>query len=218
MLYLRLAWFIILEERINNMKKLLGLVAVCTVLLLSGCQINKKAQIKALADCEYDVESVEQVRFNGKKIESYKGADGNYNISSLAGLAVALFSKELPLEGKVNLKITNPEIKKAAFNSFKYIIEIQGSPLFEGKVDQNVNLSQGESVIVPMTFKANIFNKAKENGFERFFDEMFNKKSEGFLALKIKPSINIAGQNIYYPSYITVDKNFGKKLFDLFGK
>lgn len=200
------------------MKKIAGLIVLCSVLLLSGCQVNKKAQIKALADCEYDVASVEQVKFNGKNLSSYKGADGNYNISSLAGLAVALFSKELPLEGKVNLKITNPEVKKAAFNSFKYIIEVQGSPLFEGKVDQNVNLGQEESAIVPMTFKANIFNKAKENGFENFFDELFNKKSEGFIALKIKPSINIAGQNIYYPSYITVDKNFGKKLFDLFGK
>ena len=52
--------------------------------------------MQALADCEYDVESVEQVKFNGKKLDAYKGADGNYNISSLAGIAVALFSKELP--------------------------------------------------------------------------------------------------------------------------
>ena len=96
------------------------------------------------------------------------------------------------------------------------MIEIQGSPLFEGTVDQNVDLSQGQSAIVPLTFKANIFNKAKENGFDRFFDELFNKKSEGFLVLKIKPSFKIAGQNIYYPSYITIDKNFASKLFKLF--
>jgi len=198
------------------MKKLIGILGVMTLLFLSGCQVNKKAQLQALADCKYDVESVDQVKFNGKTIDSYKGADGNYSMSSLANIAVALFSKELPLEGKVNLKITNPEAKKAAVNSFKYMIEIQGSPLFEGTVDQNVNLSQGESAIVPLTFKANIFNKAKENGFDKFFDEIFNKKSEGFLVLKIKPSFKVAGQNIYYPSYITVDKNFGQKIFKLF--
>jgi len=205
-----------LEKRNSNMKKLVGIVGLMTILFLSGCQVNKKAQLQALADCQYDVESVEQVKFNGKTLDKYKGADGNYNISSLANIAVALFSKELPLEGKINLKITNPEVKRAAVNSFKYIIEIQGSPLFEGTVDQNVNLSQGQSAIVPLTFKANIFNKAKETGFDRFFDELFNKKSEGFLVLKIKPSFKIAGQNIYYPSYITVDKNFGKKIFSLF--
>ncbi|MVZ61531.1 hypothetical protein [Sphingobacterium humi] len=198
------------------MKKIVGVFCLVTVLFLSSCQVNKKAQMQALADCEYDVESVEQVKFNGKKLDAYKGADGNYNISSLAGIAVALFSKELPLEGKINLKITNPEAKRAAINSFKYMIEIQGSPLFEGTVDQNVDLSQGQSAIVPLTFKANIFNKAKENGFDRFFDELFNKKSEGFLVLKIKPSFKIAGQNIYYPSYITIDKNFASKLFKLF--
>lgn len=198
------------------MKKIVGVFCLVTVLFLSSCQVNKKAQMQALADCEYDVESVEQVKFNGKKLDAYKGADGNYNISSLAGIAVALFSKELPLEGKINLKITNPEAKRAAINSFKYMIEIQGSPLFEGTVDQNVDLSQGQSAIVPLTFKANIFNKAKEKGFDRFFDELFNKKSEGFLVLKIKPSFKIAGQNIYYPSYITIDKNFASKLFKLF--
>ena len=198
------------------MKKIVGVFCLITVLFLSSCQVNKKAQMQALADCEYDVESVEQVKFNGKKLDAYKGADGNYNISSLAGIAVALFSKELPLEGKINLKITNPEAKRAAINSFKYMIEIQGSPLFEGTVDQHVDLSQGQSAIVPLTFKANIFNKAKENGFDRFFDELFNKKSEGFLVLKIKPSFKIAGQNIYYPSYITIDKNFASKLFKLF--
>ncbi len=198
------------------MKKIVGVLMLSLILMISGCQVNKKAQIKALADCEYDVESVDQVLFNGKNLDSYKGSDGNYNMSSIAGLAVALFSKELPLEGKVNLKITNPEAKKAAFNSFKYVIEIQNSPLFEGTVNQNVDLNQGESAIVPMTFKANIFNKAKENGFDKFFDELLNKKSEGFMVLKIKPSIRVAGQNIYYPSYITVDKNFGKRIFSLF--
>lgn len=198
------------------MKKLVGILGVMTLLFLSGCQVNKKAQLQALADCKYDVESVDQVKFNGKTLNSYKGADGNYSMSSIANIAVALFSKELPLEGKINLKITNPEAKKAAVNSFKYMIEIQGSPLFEGTVDQNVNLTQGESAIVPLTFKANIFNKAKENGFDKFFDEIFNKKSEGFLVLKIKPSFKVAGQNIYYPSYITVDKNFGQKIFKLF--
>ncbi len=198
------------------MKKIVGVLAVSFILLLSGCQVNKKAQLKALADCDYDVESVEKVKFNGKNIESYKGADGNFRVSTLAGLAVALFSKELPLEGQVNLKITNPEAKKAAFNSFKYLIEIQGTPLFEGTVDQNVNLAQGQSTIVPLTFQANIFNKARENGMEKFLDELFNRDTEGFLVLKIKPSIRIAGQNLYYPTYMTIDKNFGKKLFKIF--
>lgn len=200
------------------MRKQVIFILGCLTFIITSCQVNKKAQLQALADCKYEVYSVENVKFNGKTLDAYKGKDGNYNLSSLASLTVALFSKELPLEGKVNLKITNPEARKAAVNSFKYMIEIQGSPLFEGVVDQNVNLSEGESATVPLSFKTNIFNKAKEHGFEKFFDELFNNKSEGFLVLKIKPSFKIAGQNIYYPTYLTVDKNFGKKLFDVFKK
>jgi len=197
------------------MGKFTGILIISFAVLLSSCTVNKKAQLQALADCQYEVESIDQVKLNGQQLQDFRGTDGSYKLSALAGLAGALFTSELPLEGSVNLRISNPENKRAAFNSFRYRIELQNKPLFEGTVDQNVNLAQNENIVVPLTFRANIFAQAKERGVERFLDDLINGKSAGALALKIKPSIRIAGQNIYYPSYITVDKNFGKRIFDL---
>jgi len=197
------------------MGKFIGVLVILFAVLLSGCTVNKKAQLQALADCRYEVESIDQIELNGQQLQDFRGTDGSYKLSSLAGLVASLFTSELPLEGSVNLRISNPERKRAAFNSFRYIIELQNKPLFEGTVDQNVNLAQNENVIVPLSFRANIFAQAKERGVEQLLDDLINGKSEGALALKIKPSIRIAGQNIYYPSYITVDKNFGKRIFDL---
>lgn len=197
------------------MNKFIGVLVILFAVVISGCTVNKKAQLQALADCQYEIESIEQVTLNGRELREFRGTDGSYKLSALAGLATALFSNELPLDGTVNLRISNPENKRAAFNSFRYIIALQNQPLFEGTVDQNVSLAQNENIVVPLSFRANIFAHAKERGVERLLDDLLGGKSEGALALKIKPSIRIAGQNIYYPAYITVDKNFGKRIFEL---
>ncbi|MFD1770614.1 hypothetical protein [Sphingobacterium suaedae] len=187
--------------------------AVCTmliVLLLGGCAINKN-QVEALAKCDYTVESLQDVRLAGRDLNSYTGADG-VNLSSLPGIAVAMLRKDLPLEAQVNMKVSNPTTTKTAINSFKYLIEIDGKPLFEGTVNQNLRLNTGESAVVPLTFKANIFGTAKEKGLDKVLNDIFTREGEGFLVLKIKPSIKIGNSNIFYPGYITVDRNLAKSI------
>lgn len=179
-------------------------------LLLSGCAINRQ-QIDALAKCDYTVESLQDVRLAGRDMDSYTGADG-VNLSSLPGIAMAMLRKDLPLEARINMKVANPTTTTTKINSFKYLIEIQGKPLFEGTVDENLHLGNGESTVVPLTFKANIFGTAQENGVDNLLNELFTRKGEGFLVLKIKPSIKIGNSNIYYPGYITVDRNLAKSI------
>lgn len=179
-------------------------------LLLSGCAINKQ-QIDALAKCDYTVESLQDIRLAGRDMDNYTGADG-VNLSSLPGIAMAMLRKDLPLEARINMKVANPTTTPTKINSFKYLIEIQGKPLFEGTVDENLHLGTGESTVVPLTFKANIFGTAQENGLDNLLNELFTRKGEGFLVLKIKPSIKIGNSNIYYPGYITVDRNLAKSI------
>src|SRR5690606_41426620 len=78
-----------------------------------------------------------------------------------------------------------------SINEFKYIIEIQGKPLFEGAVQENIQLSTNENITVPLTFRANIFGAAKEKGFDKLLSDILTRKSDAFLALKIKPSVRI---------------------------
>jgi len=183
------------------------------LLLAAGCS-SQRAQVEALGKCHYAVESVRGVRLGGRTVESLVGTDG-VNLTALSGIALALLRKDLPLEARVDMKITNPNTAKAAINSFKYLIEIQGKPLVEGTAEENIRLEKGESTVVPLTFRANIFEATREQGMEHVLNEIFTKKTDGFLVLKIKPSIKIAGQNIYYPGYITVDSNLAKKFADM---
>ncbi len=185
---------------------ILGFIA----LMLGSCAVSKN-QVEALAKCDYSVESMTDVRLAGRSVAGFTDG-GGVNLSSLPGLAVAMLSKDLPLEAKVNMKVSNPTTTRTAMNSFKYLIEIQGKPMFEGTVNENLNLNSGESAVVPLTFKANIFGTAKENGLDNVLNEIFTKKGEGFMVLKIKPSIKIGSNNIYYPGYITVDRNLAKSI------
>lgn len=182
-------------------------------LVFTGCSINKQ-QIEALAKCDYSVESMQDVQFAGRGIASFIGNDG-INMSALPGLAVSMLRKDLPLEARVNMKVSNPNATKTAINSFKYLIEIQGKPLFEGTVNENIHLKTGESTVVPLTFKVNLFDNAKEKGLEKMLNDAFTREGEGFLVLKIKPSMKLGGTNIYYPGYITVDRNLAKSISKL---
>ncbi|SJN49610.1 hypothetical protein FM107_18985 [Sphingobacterium sp. JB170] len=188
------------------MYSIIGLIA----LMLGSCAISKN-QVEALAKCDYSVESLDDVRLAGRSVAGFTDG-GGVNLSSLPGLALAMLSQDLPLEAKVNMKVSNPTPQRTAMNSFKYLIELQGKPLFEGTVNENLNLNSGESAVVPLTFKANIFGAAKEKGLENLLNEIFTKEGEGFLVLKIKPSMKIGGSNIYYPGYITVDRNLAKSI------
>jgi len=189
------------HEMNHTMKKTKHLIGIllAAAFLAAGCA-SPRSMADALAKCDYAVESVRDVRLAGRPLEGQTA-----NLASLPGIALALMRKDLPLEGRVNLKITNPNATRIALNSFKYLIEVQGKPLFEGTAEENVRLGTGESAVVPLTFKANLFGATEEKGVENVLSELFTAKSDGFLALKIKPSVKIGNQNIYYPGYITVN-------------
>lgn len=179
-------------------------------LLSWGCAINRQ-QIDALGKFNYTVESLQDIRLAGRDMDNYTGKDG-VNLSSLPGIAMAMLRKDLPLEARINMKVDNPTKTTTKINSFRYLIEIDGNPLFEGTVDENLNLASGQSTVVPLTFKANIFGTTQEKGIDNVLNELFTRKGEGFLVLKIKPSMRIGNSNIYYPGYITVDRNLAKSI------
>lgn len=199
------------------MKRFIQLFVLAGVFVLSSCGINQKAQVQALSKFDYSVESVQNLTVAGRDVNSFQINDGNA-LSSLPGIALALLRQDLPLNATVNLKIANPTSTVTKINEFKYIVEMSGKPLFEGSVNENINLSQGQSMVVPLSFSANIFGVAKEQGFDKVLSDIFTRKSNALFALKIKPSIKIGGTNVFYPGYITVDKDLGKGISKVIDK
>src|SRR5690606_30529865 len=84
--------------------------------------------------------------------------------------------KNIPLEGKINLQITNPGVKKAAINQFQYLILIKDQQIVDGFVNQKVSIEPGETVVVPVKLKSNIYKLLND---QQAMDEILNFLSGG---------------------------------------
>ena len=192
-------------------KKILFGCLVVLGLFISGCGVNRqKAQIENLAKCKFDVESVDSIRLAGTSLQRLI-RNNQIDLGAAPSLALAYLRKDIPLEAVIRLKIDNPTLKKASINKFQYIILYGGQQLVEGIVNQSLQIEPGESTVANVRIATNIYDLLKNSDLQDFLmssDE--NKK--GIFTLKVKPSINIAGQSVFYPGYITIDKAVSRKI------
>lgn len=187
---------------------ILGLLVALLIGFSSCSSLNLKNHAEALKNYTYEVQSVRDLKAGGMKIDTNLE---NANLGSLTGLAWGLLRKDLSLEAVVDLKVTNPTAQTTPLGPFKYLVEIQGKPFFEGSVQEDLRISNGQSKEVPLSFKANLFGVTEnEQGAQKLLTDLFTKEGKGKIVLKIKPSFKIAGKNVYYPGYITVDEDLVK--------
>lgn len=190
---------------------------VSSALFLTGCSaLNPSKQAAMLKKYNYEVESVRDLKAGGMAITDNLE---NASLSSLTGVALGLLRKDLALEAVVNMKISNPTGESIPMGPFKYLLEIQGKPFFEGSVQESLSLSNGQSKMIPLAFKANLFGVTDEKkGVEKLLSDILTRKGNGLIVLKIKPSVRIAGKDVYYPGYITVDSDLLKGVSGLIKK
>ena len=195
---------------INVLKKN-WLFAFVSIAILTSCGVSRqKAQIENLGKCKYDIQSVDSIRVAGTSIQKIVKSDG-IDLSALPSVAVGMLRKNIPLDAVVRLKIQNPTLKKAAINQFQYIILFEKKQLAEGIVNQSISLDPGQSTIASVRLNTNIYDLINNGDLAGFIGSNSNTK-KGLFTIKIKPSINIAGKSIFYPGYITIDKEVSRNI------
>ena len=198
------------------MRKILSVCLVLTVLY--SCGVNKQAQqIAALEKCTYKLLSAEQVTIGGTNINNFANLQ-DLNLSSLPGLALGLFTQDVPLKAKLNLEITNPTSTTAAINDFEYKVLINDQELATGIVNQLVDVQPGGTTVVPVNINLNAYrfisNKKVMQEVAAFLQSGSDSvERKGQLTLKIKPSIKVAGALVKYPGFLTIDKEISSKTF-----
>lgn len=195
---------------INVLKKN-WLFAFVSIAILTSCGVSRqKAQIENLGKCKYDIQSVDSIRVAGTSIQKIVKSDG-IDLSALPSVALGMLRKNIPLDAVVRLKIQNPTLKKAAINQFQYIILFEKKQLAEGVVNQSISLDPGQSTIASVRLNTNIYDLINNGDLAGFIGSNSNTK-KGLFTIKIKPSINIAGKSIFYPGYITIDKEVSRNI------
>lgn len=191
-------------------------ILICILALIaSSCGISRK--IDVLEKCNYSIKSADSVYLAGKDISKLV-KNKTLELSSVPGLALAMFRKNIPLSANVKLSINNPTSKTAAINQFDYIILIKGQELAAGSVDRKISVEPGATTIVPVQINSNIYSFLS-NGkiIEELVAFMGGTESgpgekKGLITIKIRPSFMVGNKLIKYPGYISIDKELSSKI------
>lgn len=190
------------------------LLLVIMSVFATACGVNKQTrELKALEDCKYNINSADSVYIAGIALKDFTTAK-DFNLAKYPSIALGLLRKNIPIEGNVNLQITNPTSRQASINQFEYLILIKGKEIANGFVNQKVSVGAGSSTTVPIALKANIYSLLAD---EKIRNEILNflntdKEQKGLVTLKIKPSIALGQKLIKYPGYISIDKELSNKI------
>ena len=197
-------------------RKLFGLCFLCLAFI--SCGINKQAkQLQTLEDCIYEIRSADSVYVAGRDVSKMIN-NNSISISSMPELAWAYLQKDIPLKARINLKITNPTKEMAAINRFEYLVLVKGQQLASGLVNRKVSVAPGDSVTVPVSVNANIYQILSNGNTMKEIVEFMKggndaaTEKKGIVTLKIKPSIAIGDNLVNYPGYITIEKEISSKI------
>ena len=178
----------------------------------AGCGLNKQAKaLQALEHCRYEFVAADSISLAGADI-SRMIAGGRLDIGSLPGVALGFLSRDIPLSGLLQVKVTNPTKDQAGIQQFAYKILIEDREVMDGTSDLPVIVPAGQTVTVPVRLKANVYSFLSDSQTQRKLLDFINNVHNGQtgekikLTLKIKPTLALGNQQLDYPGYITVDR------------
>ncbi|QJW88851.1 hypothetical protein HNV11_05370 [Spirosoma taeanense] len=200
------------------MKK--GLILLLALpLLFSQCGVNKQlSQAKALGDCRYSIASADSVYLAGVDIRQFRKLE-DINPARFPRLAAGLLTRNVPLDARINLEITNPTNKLAGINQLEYRVLLAGQELFNGFLNQRIEVQPGGGKTqVPVRISANAYQLFTDPKTRDSFTQLVQNMSGNAdakpskLTIKIKPTLGLGSKQINYPGYITVDQEVTNKI------
>ena len=182
------------------------------------CGLNKQArQLQALEKCDYQLVSADSIYLAGTNITRMLQTK-NFELAKLPTVALAFLRKDIPLEARVKLSISNPSTDLAAINRFDYIVLIKDQQIANGSVNQKVTISPGSSVTVPVFVNSNIYtflsNGKTMSQIIEFIQGGDSSATEqkGTVTIKIRPTIEVGEKLVQYPDYITIKREVSSKI------
>ena len=196
--------------------------ALSAAVLLTGCGVGKQvSEAKTFGECKYDLASVDSVYLAGMDIREFRNIKSmnDVNLAKYPGIAIALLRKNVPLDLRVNVDITNPTRKRAAIKQLEYKVLLTKSEIFSGFLSQLIEVMPGTaSTRVPIKLNANVYQLLMNDDTRDEFVNMvmaLTGKSEAkptTFTVKVKPTLDLAGKQINYPGYITFEKEITSRL------
>ena len=201
------------------MKKTLFFVIIALPLVFNRCSVNQQiSQAKALGNCRYTIASADSVYLAGTDVRQFRKLE-DFNPARFPRLAAGLLTRNIPLDARVNLDITNPTNKLAGINQLEYRILLAGQELFNGFLNQRIEVQPGGGTTrVPIRLNANAFQLMTDAKTRDAFTQLVQNLSGAAntqpskLTIRIKPTLALGNKAINYPGYITIDQEVTNKI------
>lgn len=201
------------------MKKALVLVVAALPLLFSQCSVNNQiSQAKTLGDCRYTIASADSIYLAGIDVRKLRKVE-DINPAQYPRLATGLLTRNVPLDARLNIDITNPTNKMAGINQLEYKILLAGQELFNGFLNQRIEVQPGGGrTRVPVRLNTNAYQLLTDSKTRDAFTQLVQNLSGASgtqpskLTIKIKPTLDLLGKQMNYPGYITIDQDVTNKI------
>jgi hypothetical protein len=190
--------------------------------LFISCGVGKQvSEAKTFGECKYDLASVDSVYIAGIDIREFKNIKSfsDVDLAKYPGVAIALLRKNVPLDLRVNLDITNPTKNRAAINQLEYKVLLTKSEIFSGFLSQLIEVMPGTaSTRVPIKLNANVYQLLNNNDTRDEFVNMImaltgkSGSTPTKFTVKVKPTLDLAGKSLNYPGYITFEKEISASM------
>lgn len=190
------------------MKKILLLGAL--IFLLNGCSIL--SELAAFTKCEFRLHSLQEPALCGIDI-SQKSSWSDFSFMEGQAIAGQLLQKSLPFEITVNVEVRNPGTSVAAVNAIQWIAFIDDLQVAQGTLHERVEIPPSGGINkIPLRVQADLIDYLEGDNPRTMLNFALNLVNAGDQAsqvtMKIKPSVLIGIQEIQYPDYFIITKEF----------
>ena len=190
------------------MRKLL--IYAFILLLFPGCSIL--SELTALTKCEFSFHSAQNPSVCGIDI-SNRRSYSDFGLMDGQVIAGNLLKGTLPFGITANVEVMNPGVNTAAVNSIEWIAFIDDIQVAQGTVTDRIEIAPGGGKsMIPVRIQADLFDYLEGDNPSTMLNFALNLVDAGNqptrLSMKIKPSVVIGGQSVYYPGFFTITKEF----------
>ena len=200
------------------MKKNIIKVIVATLLLscsLTSCNVllgilSDLSSVANLANCEYDLKNVTDVTVAGVSVKNV--TNGDISALDIAKLSAAILSKKVPLQMNVNVGVTNPTTTNAALTALDWKCEIDGKEFINGSSTQKYTITPSSTTTVVLPVSADVYEIFSQGGLDalkNFVGSFQNDGTSSKVAIKIKPTVDVAGTPVQSSRFIPLEKKTG---------
>ena len=186
------------------------LIVLFVTLGLASCDVlTQVAQMANLANCKFNFNSVDQIQMLGVNLS--KGmSKSDLNAAQLLSLANAIATKKLPVTFNINVGVNNPNSIPASLTKMDYIVSLNGKEVISTSLNKSVSVGANSSSVVSIPINTDLFQLFSGESAEAILNLAFKLAGASSdpvnVGLKVKPYVNINGQQLAYPDFITMNK------------